>query len=137
LAGVDTSGTAEPIYQNSVITTKRRPDQGQSDSAIAVAGGASGFTVTINKIRRGLHEAGTAFAAVQPALDSTRSIKRWHLDGAQRNGPRQERGNNTLHSRGAAPSTSAPSAVEWVAQSMTITPEPQPLLFRRNLHLIP
>ena len=51
LAGVDTSGTPEPIYADSVVTNSGFI-RGQTDSAIVVLGAASGFTVTINNERR-------------------------------------------------------------------------------------
>ena len=51
LAGVDTSGTPEPIYADSVVTNSGFI-KGQTDSAIVVLGAASGFTVTINNERR-------------------------------------------------------------------------------------
>ena len=51
LAGVDTSGTPEPIYADSVVTNSGFI-KGQTDSAIVVLGAASGFTVTINNERQ-------------------------------------------------------------------------------------
>ncbi len=49
IAGIDTSGTPEPIYAATTITNQSGGlIRGQSDSGIAVGGAASGFTVTIN-----------------------------------------------------------------------------------------
>jgi autotransporter-associated beta strand protein len=70
LAGVDTSGTPEPIYANSVITNNGFI-KGQTDSAIVVLGAASGFTVTINNERRGTIEGGgDTVAAIQTGADN-------------------------------------------------------------------
>jgi len=64
LAGVDTSGTPEPIYANSTITNQAGGlIKGQTDSAIAVDGAASGFTVTINNNAGATIEGGGAMAA--------------------------------------------------------------------------
>ena len=69
LAGVDASGTPEPIYANTVVTNSGLI-KGQTDSAIAVLGAASGFTVTINNERRGKIEGGgDSAAAIQTAAD--------------------------------------------------------------------
>jgi hypothetical protein len=70
LAGVDTSGTPEPIYANSVVTNMGFI-KGQTDSAIVVLGAASGFTVTINNERRGTIEGGgDTAAAIQTGADN-------------------------------------------------------------------
>jgi hypothetical protein len=70
LAGVDTSGTPEPIYANSVVTNSGFI-KGQTDSAIVVLGAASGFTVTINNERRGTIEGGgDTAAAIQTGADN-------------------------------------------------------------------
>jgi autotransporter-associated beta strand protein len=70
LAGVDTSGTPEPIYANSVITNSG-VIKSQTDSAIVVLGAASGFTVTINNARRGTIEGGgDTAAAIQTGADN-------------------------------------------------------------------
>ena len=70
LAGVDTSGTPEPIYANSVVTN-RGFIKGQTDSAIVVLGAASGFTVTINNERSGTIEGGgDTAAAIQTGADN-------------------------------------------------------------------
>ena len=70
LAGVDTSGTPEPIYANSVVTN-RGFIKGQTDSAIVVLGAASGFTVTINNERCGTIEGGgDTAAAIQTGADN-------------------------------------------------------------------
>jgi hypothetical protein len=72
LAGIDTSGTPEPIYANSVITNQNGGlIKGQSDSAIAVDGGASGFTVTINNQAGATIEGGgPTAAAIRTAADN-------------------------------------------------------------------
>ncbi len=70
LAGVDTSGTPEPIYANSVVTNSGLI-KGQTDSAIVVLGAASGFSVTINNERRGTIEGGgDTAAAIQTGADN-------------------------------------------------------------------
>ena len=70
LAGVDTSGTPEPIYANSVVTNSGFI-KGQTDSAIVVLGAASGFTVTINNERHGTIEgSGDTAAAIQTGADN-------------------------------------------------------------------
>ena len=70
LAGVDTSGTPEPIYANSVVTNSGFI-RGQTDSAIIVLGAASGFTVTINNERDGTIEGGGDMAAaIQTGADN-------------------------------------------------------------------
>lgn len=70
LAGVDTSGTPEHIYADSVVTNSGLI-KGQSDSAIVVRGAASGFTVTINNKARGTIEGGgNSAAAIQTGADN-------------------------------------------------------------------
>ena len=70
LAGVDTSGTPEPIYANSMVTNSGFI-KGQTDSAIVVLGPASGFTVTINNEARGTIEgSGDTAAAIQTGADN-------------------------------------------------------------------
>ena len=69
LAGIDTGGVQTPIYANSVINNAGTI-RGQTDSGIAVGGGASGFTVTINNLAGGLIEGGGATAAaIQTSAD--------------------------------------------------------------------
>jgi hypothetical protein len=69
LAGVDTSGTPEPIYANSVVTNSGLI-KGQTDSAIVVLGAASGFTVTINNQSGGtIVGGGDTAAAIQTGAD--------------------------------------------------------------------
>ena len=69
LAGVDTSGTPEPIYADSTVTNSGFI-KGQTDSAIVVLGAASGFTVTINNEAGGtLEGGGDMAAAVQTGAD--------------------------------------------------------------------
>jgi autotransporter-associated beta strand protein len=72
LAGVDTSGTPEPIYANSVITNQAGGlIRGQTDSAIAVDGGASGFAVTINNAAGATIEGGgTTAPAIRTGADN-------------------------------------------------------------------
>ena len=70
LAGVDTSGTPEPIYADSVVTNSG-VIKGQTDSAIVVLGAASGFTVTINNEAGGTIEGGGDMAAaIQTGADN-------------------------------------------------------------------
>jgi autotransporter-associated beta strand protein len=70
LAGVDTSGTPEPIYADSVVTNSGLI-KGQTDSAIVVLGAASSFTVTINNEAGGTIEGGGDTApAIQTAADN-------------------------------------------------------------------
>lgn len=70
IAGVDTSGTPEPIYANTTIANTGLI-RGQTDSAIAVGGGASGFTVTIDNRDGGVIEgAGAAAATIQTGADN-------------------------------------------------------------------
>jgi hypothetical protein len=70
LAGVDTSGTPEPIYADSVVTNSGFI-KGQTDSAIVVLGAASGFTVTIDNEAGGTIEGGgDAAAAIQTGADN-------------------------------------------------------------------
>ena len=70
LAGVDTSGTPEPIYADSVVTNSGFI-RGQTDSAIVVLGAASGFTVTINNEADGTIEGGgDTAAAIQTGADN-------------------------------------------------------------------
>ena len=70
LAGVDSSGTPEPIYADSVVTNSGFI-RGQTDSAIVVLGAASGFTVTINNERHGTIEGGgDTAAAIQTGADN-------------------------------------------------------------------
>ena len=70
LAGIDTSGTPEPIYADTTVTNSGFI-KGQTDSAIVVLGAASGFTVTINNQRRGTIEGGGATAAaIQTGADN-------------------------------------------------------------------
>ena len=83
LAGVDTSGTAEPIYANSVITNQSNGIiRGQSDSAIAVDGGASGFTVTINNNAGGLIQGGGTAAAIRTGFDNDTINNAGTIDGS-------------------------------------------------------
>ena len=70
LAGVDASGTPEPIYADSVVTNSGLI-KGQTDSAIVVFGAASGFTVTINNEAGGTIEGGgDTAAAIQTGADN-------------------------------------------------------------------
>jgi len=68
-AGIDTSGTAEPIYANSTVTNSGLI-KGQNDSAIAVGGSASGFTVTITNQAGGTIEGGGTNAAILTGADN-------------------------------------------------------------------
>jgi hypothetical protein len=73
LAGVDTSGTPEAIYANSVVANLSGGlIKGQSDSAIAVDGPASGsFHVTVNNSAGAtIVGGGTANAAIRTGADN-------------------------------------------------------------------
>ncbi len=84
LAGVDTSGTPEAIYANSVITNQSGGlIKGQSDSAIAVQGPASGFTVTINNNAGAtIQGGGTTYAAIRTASDNDTIVNAGTIDGS-------------------------------------------------------
>lgn len=105
LAGVDTSGSPEHIYANSTITNQAGGlIRGQNDSAIVVAGPASGFTVTINNdagaiIRGG----GTTKAAILTAADNDTINNAGSIDGSS-SGKAIDMGagNNTLNVLGGA-----------------------------------
>ena len=107
LAGVDTSGTPEPIYGNSVITNQSGGlIKGQSDSAIAVGGGASGFTVTINNNAGAtMIGGGTTFAAVRTGADNDTINNAGVINGST-SGKAIDMGagNNALHITGGAAS---------------------------------
>lgn len=107
LAGVDTSGTPEPIYGNSVITNLSGGlIKGQTDSAIAVGGGASGFTVTINNnAGASLVGGGTSFAAVRTGADNDTINNAGLINGAS-SGKAIDLGggNNTLNITGGSAS---------------------------------
>ena len=100
LAGVDTSGTPEPIYANSVVTNLNGGlIKGQSDSAIAVQGAASGFTVTVNNNAGAvLMGGGTTNAAVRTGADNDTINNAGKIDGSS-SGKAVDMGagNNTLN----------------------------------------
>jgi hypothetical protein len=105
LAGVDTSGTPEPIYVNSVITNLGGGViQGQTDSAIVVGGAASGFTVTINNNAGAAILGGsTSAAAIVTGADNDTLNNAGTIDGAS-SGKAIDMGagNNTLNITGGA-----------------------------------
>lgn len=107
IAGIDTSGTAEPIYANTIITNQSGGlIKGQSDSAIAVGGGASGFTVTVNNNAGAtLVGGGTTSAAVLTGADNDTINNAGTVNGAS-SGKAIDMGagNNTLHITGASAS---------------------------------
>lgn len=72
LAGVDTTGTPEPIYANSLVTNNNGGlIKGQTDSAIAVDGAASGFTVTVtNNAGARIEGGGATAAAIRTGADN-------------------------------------------------------------------
>lgn len=72
IAGVDTSGTPEPIYAATTITNQGGGlIRGQNDSGVAIGGAASGFTVTINNLAGGTIRGGGATAAtIQTGADN-------------------------------------------------------------------
>jgi hypothetical protein len=84
IAGVDTSGAPEHIYANSAVTNLAGGlIKGQSDSAIAVQGGVSGFTVTIsNNAGASMVGGGTTNAAVQTSADSDTIVNGGTIDGS-------------------------------------------------------
>jgi len=109
-------------YANSVITTKAGGlIKGQSDSAIAVAGGASGFTVTSTTIParpswrrncvRGLFEPRCTTRSITLALNAPAAAR-----------PSTWEGNNTLHVTVAPRRSSATSRWSGCTNSMTISP---------------
>jgi len=107
VAGIDTSGMAEPIYANTIITNQSGGlIKGQSDSAIAVGGGVSGFTVTVNNNASAtLMGGGTTFAAVRTGADNDTINNAGTINGAS-SGKAIDMGagNNTLHITGASAS---------------------------------
>jgi autotransporter-associated beta strand protein len=106
IAGIDTSGTAEPIYANTIITNQSGGlIKGQSDSAIAVGGGASGFTVTVNNNAGATLMGGGTFAAVRTGADNDTIINAGTINGAgSGKAIDMGAGNNTLHINGASAS---------------------------------
>jgi len=71
LAGVDTSGTPEHIYANSIVTNQAGGlIKGQNDSAIAVGGPASGFTIAINNNAGATISGGGTNAAILTGADN-------------------------------------------------------------------
>ena len=107
LAGVDTSGTAEAIYANSVVTNQSGGIiKGQTDSAIAVNGPASGFTVTINNNAGGtIIGGGTANAAILTGADNDVINNAGVIDGSSGGKAiNMGAGNNALHITGGAAS---------------------------------
>lgn len=126
LAGIDTSGTAEPIYANSVITNQSGGlIKGQTDSAIAVGGAASGFTVTINNNAGATFQGGgTAFAAVRTGADNDTINDAGIINGAS-SGKAIDMGagNNALHITGGSASIIGDiSGGVGGTNSMTINP---------------
>jgi hypothetical protein len=107
LAGVDTSGTPEPIYGNSIITNQSGGlIKGQTDSAIVVAGAASGFTVTINNNAGAtLLGGGSTYAAVRTGADNDTINNAGVINGSS-SGKAIDMGagNNSLHITGGAAS---------------------------------
>ncbi len=103
LAGVNTSGTSEPIYAASVVTNQGGGlIKGQSDSAIAVEGAASGFTVTINNNAGGtLQGGGATTAAIVTGADNDTINNSGLIDGSS-SGKAIDMGagNNVLHISG-------------------------------------
>ena len=107
LAGVDTSGAPEAIYANSVVTNLSGGTiKGQTDSAIAVDGPASGFTVTINNNAGGtIIGGGTANAAIRTSADNDVINNAGVINGAS-SGKAIDMGagNNSLHITGGSAS---------------------------------
>jgi PEP-CTERM motif len=109
LAGIDTSGTPEAIYAASVVNNQSGGlIKGQSDSAIAVLGAASGFTVTINNDAGGIIQGGgTTFAAIRTGADNDTINNSGAINGSS-SGKAIDMGagNNTLNITGGAASIS-------------------------------
>jgi hypothetical protein len=107
LAGVDTSGSPEAIYAASVVNNQSGGlIKGQSDSAIAVLGPASGFTVTINNDAGGtIQGGGTTFAAIRTGADNDTINNSGVINGSS-SGKAIDMGagNNTLNITGGAAS---------------------------------
>jgi hypothetical protein len=107
LAGVDTSGTPEPIYANSIITNQNGGlIKGQTDSAIVVGGAASGFTVTINNNAGAtILGGGTTSAAIRTGADNDTINNSGIINGSS-SGKAIDMGagNNVLYISGAAAS---------------------------------
>ena len=107
LAGVDTSGTPEAIYANSVVTNLAGGlIRGQTDSAIVVDGPASGFTVTINNAAgASIVGGGTSFAAIRTGADNDTINEAGTIDGTS-SGKAVDMGagNNTLNVTGGSAS---------------------------------
>ncbi len=103
-AGVDTTGTAEPIYAASSVENSGLI-KGQNDSAIAVDGGASGFTVTITNHAGGVIEGGGTSAAIRTGADND-TINNAGTIRANGTGKAIDMGagNNTLNITGGAAS---------------------------------
>ena len=84
IAGVDTSGTAQPIYANTTITNQSGGlIKGKTDSAIAVGGTASGFTVNIINASGGtIVGGGTTAAAIKTGADADVITNSGTINGA-------------------------------------------------------
>jgi len=112
LAGVDITsgalaGTREGIYANTTVTNQSGGTiRGGSDSAIAVDGARSGFTVTINNNAGAtVQGGGTANAAIRTGLDDDTINNAGAIDGSS-SGKAIDMGagNNTLNISGGAAS---------------------------------
>jgi hypothetical protein len=104
-AGVDTSGAPEPIYADSSVANSGLI-KGQTDSAIAVDGAASGFTVTVTNNAGGtLQGGGIVNAAVRTGADNDTINNAGTIDGSS-SGKAIDMGggNNTLNVTGGAAS---------------------------------
>jgi autotransporter-associated beta strand protein len=104
LAGVDTSGPIQGIYANSSVTNQAGGlIKGQTDSAIAVDGPATGFTVTINNQAGGRIVGGGSSAAIRTSADNDTIINSGTIDGSSGgNAINMGAGNNTLRITGGA-----------------------------------
>ncbi len=107
LAGIDTSGAAQPIYANSVVTNQSGGlIKGQNDSAIVVGGGVSGFTVTINNNAGATILGGSVtYAAIRTGADNDTINNAGSINGAS-SGKAIDMGagNNALYITGGAAS---------------------------------
>ena len=105
IAGIDTSGTPEPIYSATTITNQSGGlIRGQSDSGIAVGGATSGFTVTVNNNAGAtIQGGGVTNAAVLTGADNDTINNAGTIDGSS-SGKAIEMGagNNTLNITGGS-----------------------------------
>ncbi len=125
LAGVDTSGPAQGIYANSVITNQAGGMiKGQTDSAIGVDGPATGFTVTINNQAGASIVGGGGSAAIRTGADNDTITNSGLINGSSSGRAiDMGAGNNTLHITGGTASVQGNiSGGVGGTNTMTISP---------------